>query len=239
MYSTEKMEQIKEKLRKLQEKYEGSLKINSEHEAYAAASAIQAILLKYNLTMECVEAPTSDVDEQIASFYTYKFIGGFWEYYLMVTVCRYNFCQCFLFGDKKHKKMIYLGKKENMEVVKWLHSFLAREFVNLGNERYKKHIEEGGEQIGRDTYLRRYLSGCCVGLESKLKAEQQEQVRQEDAKQVTTLVVNNEALIKDYLKNKYTEGKKAVKTSSVKTDTCFQTGYSDGKNMNLAKPLKS
>ena len=46
------LQNVMQKLRKLQKLYEGAKKINSEGEAANAAAAIQRLLAQYNLTME-------------------------------------------------------------------------------------------------------------------------------------------------------------------------------------------
>lgn len=83
-----KIEDALKKLKKLKKLYEGAKKINSEGEAAAAASAIQRLLVEYNLSMEEVESSISKderkdaVEEEKASGFTYKSIGGQWEYRL-------------------------------------------------------------------------------------------------------------------------------------------------------------
>lgn len=50
-----KIEDVLKKLKKLKKLYEGAKKINSEGEAAAAASAIQRLLVEYNISMEEVD----------------------------------------------------------------------------------------------------------------------------------------------------------------------------------------
>lgn len=50
--SNKKLQNIVNKLRKLQNLYEGAKEINSEGEANAAAAAIQRLLTQYNLSMD-------------------------------------------------------------------------------------------------------------------------------------------------------------------------------------------
>ena len=95
------LQNVMQKLRKLQKLYEGAKKINSEGEAANAAAAIQRLLAQYNLTM--AEVSQSEEDEkkktqpghEILSGYTYKSIGGMWEYRLWYVICKWNFCKCF------------------------------------------------------------------------------------------------------------------------------------------------
>ncbi len=72
-----KLENVKNKLRKLMKLYEGAKAINSEGEANNAAAAIQRLLTEYNLQLSDVhKEEKSSVLEETMSSYTYKSIGG-------------------------------------------------------------------------------------------------------------------------------------------------------------------
>ena len=185
METISQIEKIQSKLRKLIKLQEGAIKIGSESEAAAAAAAIQRLLLQYNLSMEDIdvnEKPAQGVDEMTSSWYTYKFIGGDWEFRLMAVCAKHNLCKCLYHGDKKHKKMLILGLPQNMETVKWLHSMLCERFVELGKAKYKEFSKTEDsiiKPIGLDTYLRRYLVGCSLGLDEKLTVESKVEIKQD------------------------------------------------------------
>lgn len=243
------LDKIKTKLQKLMRLYEGAKKINSEGEANAAAAAIQRLLTQYNLTMGDVSQEEQDRDvvkENIMSCYRFKSIGGDWEFKLMFVVCKWNFCKVFRYGKTKDKNMIFFGKEENMETVKWLYNMLCERFVSFGKARYKEYQETMdylAKPIGLDTYLRRYLEGCAKGLDAKFQEEaDREKIQNEDknySAKVTALVVRNGAEIDKYVGEKFVGYQKGRAMPSAKRDSCFAYGFKDGKNTQINKQVEA
>lgn len=237
------LEKIKNKLAKLMRLYEGAKEINSEGEAQNAAAKIQAILIQYNLEMSDInteEENKNEVGEESMSYYTYKFIGGDWEFKLMSVICRWNFCQ--LLFTKRIKQMHVLGEKENIEVVKWLHSVLCRKFVGFGKDKYKVFKETPEylfDPIGLDTFLRRYLTGCSEGLNTKFYDEDRARRMNEQvlATKITALVVRKNEAIQQFIQDKYPKLKTAKVGGPVKYGSAHRMGYNDGKNVEIHKGL--
>lgn len=236
---------ILNKLKKLKALYESAKKINSENEANVAAAAIQRLLTQYNITMEEVNledrGKSDEINEEMASGFTYKSIGGKWEYQLLTVLCNWNFCQCFMFGST-HKNILMFGKKENLETVKWLRGFLSERFVEFSKKRFKEYtttVDYAVHPMSKDKYQRGYLMGCAAGLNNKLKEEDAiEKAKNEtfEAK-VTALVVRNGAAITEYIAQKYKTDK--GKKSTTKMDSSYTQGFVDGKNTDLHKQVSS
>lgn len=245
MEQNQNLDSVLKKLRKLQALYEGAKKINYEGEANAAAAAIQRLLTQYNLSMDEIgtdEEKSKDVilEENVDGF-TYKSIGGDWEFRLLYVLCKWNFCKCFQVGGT-YKKLIIFGKKENIETVKWLRSMLAERFVSFSKNRFKEYqktVEYAMKPIGKDKYQRSYLMGCAAGLDAKLK-EESDREKAKDAEfgaKVTALVVRNDTAVTEYIENKYKVGKgKAMRENY---DSARAYGYRDGKNTELHKQVSS
>nr|DAY08607.1 MAG TPA: Protein of unknown function (DUF2786) [Caudoviricetes sp.] len=238
------LENVKAKLAKLMALYEGAKAINSEGEANAAAAAIQRLCLQYNLSLADVskdKARREDMSEQVMSCFRYKSIGGHWEFRLMWVVARWNLCEAFTYGGTASKRMIVFGKKENIELVCWLYDLLCERFVKIGKEKYKvfkftPYYEEN--PIGLDTYLRRYLVGCCEGLNKKF-AEEKERAEQEEkefAEKVTALTVSAHDQIIEYVENKYTAN--SGRKQKVVADMAYSQGTHDGYNAEIQKAIK-
>ncbi len=230
-----KLENVKNKLRKLMKLYEGAKAINSEGEANNAAAAIQRLLTEYNLQLSDVhKEEKSSVLEETMSSYTYKSIGGKWEYRLMYVICKWNFCMCFIQGKGSSNRMLVLGKEENMITVKWLHKLLCEKFVELGKKNYK---DNDIFHIGLDTYLRRYLMGCADGLDVKFRTEAAEEKKADEilSSKITALVVRNNAAIEEFVASKYKVGKGAK--MQTKYDSCYRQGHNDGKNASINKAV--
>lgn len=235
---------IKRKIVKLKNLYEGAKAINSDAEAEAAAAALQRLLTQYNIEVSSVEFDNDDenkIIEQMGNSFTFKSIGGDWEYLLMRTIARNNFCQIMTF--QKSKDYVLCGKKENIEMCTYLFNMLSHRYVKSGKEHFKEfkrsNDEMGYKICSMDTYLRKYLKGCSDGLSVKFfeEKERQEQERgREFADKVTSLVVRNDAEVTEYLSEKY-RPKNVRYKSTTQIGYGYNKGYVDGKNTSIYKPL--
>lgn len=237
------LEKVINKLNKLKNLYEGAKSINSLGEAANAASAIQRLLTEYNLTMSEVELKSKNEEdsilEQMTSGYTYKAIGGSWEYRLLVVLCSHNFCKCFEYGTS-YKNLIMFGKKENIDMVNWLREVLSRNFVNFSNEEYKslKDIDGvhrlDGEKINKDKFQRTYLSGCVRGLDAKLclKEEETKEKDNDFKAKVTSLTIRNNQMLDEHISKKYGKVKHENRkiTDTAATFMGFRRGYATNVN---------
>ena len=243
--TNQNLDSVLKKLRKLQNLYEGAKKINSEGEANAAAAAIQKLLIQYNLSMDEIgtdeEKSKDTVLEEKVDGFTYKSIGGEWEFRLLYVLCKWNFCKCFQVGGT-YKRLMIFGKKENIETVKWLRSMLAERFVSFSKNRFKEYqktVEYAMKPISMDKYQRSYLMGCAAGLDAKLK-EESDREKAKDAEfgaKVTALVVRNDTAVTEYIENKYKVGKGKARRENF--DSARALGFRDGKNTELHKQVSS
>lgn len=243
--SDKQLDNVLNKLKKLKALYEGALEINSENEAASAAAAINRLLLQYNLSMEEIgtddEKEADKVLHEVTSGFTFKSIGGAWEHRLTTVICKWNFCRCYIYG-RSHKTLLIIGKKENLETVKWLREMLSERFVAFSKDRYKEYKktrEYAMKPIGRDTYQRSYLMGAADGLDAKLQAESDADKAKDEVfgTKVTALVVRNDAAVKEYVEEMF--GRAGKRRSSQKYDSARSYGYKDGKNTNLHKQVSS
>lgn len=246
------LDNVLKKLRKLQKLYEGAKKINSEGEAAAAAAAIQRLLAQYNLTMAEVgageEERKDEVNEQVVSGYTYKSIGGDWEYRLWYVICKWNFCKCFMYGSSC-KRLIIFGSKENMEVVKWLFGVLSERFVAFSKDRFKEYQKSEEYQMAfkkptKDRYQRGYLHAAVVGLDAKLKeiSDHDKVAEPEFGTKVTALVVRTNTAIDEYVKHRfggYGRGRNMSNSANAGVSAARAAGYKDGYNTDIHKPIRN
>lgn len=238
-----KLESVLKKLRKLQALYEGAKSINSEGEANNAAAAIQRLLTQYNLTLDEIqeEEEREGVIEEEVNGFSYKSIGGRWESYLVFVICKWNFCKSFNIGTS-YKRILIFGERENVEMVKWLRSFLSEKFVKLSSERFKefKETEEFKRKpISKDKFQRSYLMGCVTGLEIKLKEESDREKKENESfgAKLNALVVRNGAAIDTYVAEKYKTG--TGRASKTNYDSAWESGVTDGKNTSIHKQVST
>ena len=239
--SNEKLQNIVTKLRKLQNLYEGAKEINSEGEANAAAAAIQRLLTQYNLSMDEIgqEEEKDSVLHEHISGYNFKSIGGKWELRLTTIICNWNFCKCFMYGGS-YKNLVIIGKPENIETVKWLKNMLSQRFVEFSNLRWKEfkksdHFEHN--RMTKDKYQRHYLLGCAMGLNEKLKEENDKLNKDKEFEtKVTALTTRNEQAISEYIANQF--GATSNRKSAQQYSAAAAEGYRDGKNTSINKQVE-
>ncbi len=242
MANNQDLDKVLKKLRKLQNLYEGAKAINSEGEAANAAFLIQKLLTEYNLTMDQigVEPEEDPILQEFTSGFTYKSIGGEWEMRLLYVLCKHNFCRCFVYG-RSVKQLLLIGKKENLEIVKWLRSMLSERYVQFSKEKYKEYLASVPPYVkpmSKDKYQRGYLMGCAAGLDSKLTAESERDKKQDEefSTKVTALVIRNNAALDEYVAEKF--GKTGSrKGSRINSAQAYNSGYEDGKNTEIYKPI--
>jgi len=244
------LENVMSKIKKLQKLYEGAKAIKSEGEAANAAAAIQRLLAEYNISMSEIQASTEedkhkdDIKEQIESGYTFKSIGGIWEYKLANVLCKFNFCKCFMMNNS-YKRIMILGKEENLTMVKWLRETLSKSFVEISSERWKEYKETDEYKysfphISKDRFRRGFLAGCADGLNSKLQEISDNEKKNDTVfgTKVTALALRNENEISDYLESKDVK-LKTVNLRSAGTSSARRMGYETGRETDINKPISS
>lgn len=229
-------DKILDKIRKLIRLKESAKKIGSEGEANAAAAAVSRLLTEYNLSlMEVTEeatTPTLTVSESTRVSYQDTY-GNIWKRNLLRIICEYNYCQILLYSGTTY--MVVLGTKENASVVIALFKYLRSAFKSLAADRHIEFIQDKRgyyyTQKFKKNYIRSYLLGCCTGLrnqfESMVKTSQE-----------TGLVLCHKQLIKDFLDTQSLVTRKPVKDKRKTNYSAYNTGYRDGKDINLNKQIK-
>lgn len=240
-----KSRKILETLQKMKALYESAKKINNEGEAEAAAAMINKLLIKYNLTMEDIgeKREESDIIKDEISGMNYA-MRGWWEVQLTNVLCRYNLCQSFTYG-RHYDKILIVGRKDNVEIVKWLKDTLSERYVAISKIRYKQYkMQIANGDIWADEiptlhrYQRSYLMGVCGGLERKLK-EIKEQNELKYQEQITALVVNNEAALQKFYKDEGMIFGKGIKYNRDSCADAKRKGYTDGYKANVNRPLNN
>lgn len=237
------MDAIMSKIKKLKAMYEGAKKIGSENEAATAAALLNKLLLQYNLSMDELdlsEKPKDPILDEVISGFEYKSIGGEWENRLTNVLCRHNLCQSYVYGGS-YKRLLIVGRKENLELVKWLLSMLKERYVAFSKEAYKVYKESSDYKYTRyskDRFQRSYLLGCAEGLDAKLTEERKREEREDEkfAVQVNALVVQNNGAITTYVTEKF--GKTGHRTGGhANAYSARKAGYEEGKRTELYKPI--
>lgn len=240
--NNENLDSVLKKLQKLQKLYDSAKEVNSEGEAEAAAIAIQRLLTLHNLSMEDIKMDDENVGDNMIHLHisgeNYS-CGGWWEERLTSVVCSYSFCKCYYYGNS-YKRLLVVGKKENVENVLWMTKFLSEKFVKLSEKRwneYRMSEEYSINKITKHKFQRNYLIGCTDGLNAKMKAER-EYEKQNLGEKVTSLVVCNDSMIKKYVNENIGRSRTSKRTFGDQS-SARNIGYTDGRMVQINKQIDS
>lgn len=239
-------DKILEKLRKLMNLKESAKALGNEGEANAAAAGIARLLMEYNLSEEDIpEQEKLDnpvVSEEIP--YKTEMNNGLWYTALVSTVCEYNMCCSLIVAIPKNLRMSrdkfqIVGRKKNVEVVLYLISFLAHQFVIIGKRKYPEYKHKCLWEYGITPktpamYMKSFLYGCVIGLDKKFASMRQEL---QETSGVTALAVTSKAEIDEFLKDEKIG--RAQKSQAKIDGICVKEGISVGKSIEINKGIRA
>lgn len=260
METTQDINSILSKLKKLQRLYEGAKAINSEAEAANAAAKIQNLLTQYNLSMADLDAvadneqATNVVEEKLGDSWSRK-CGGFWDQFLLYGICKYNFCyaivsrrrECRVNRNGKEvcemrQKYVVIGEPHNIEVVKWLFDVLASQLYCLALKRYEEYRNDdsqalmrvftGEKRMHRGTFLRSYLAGAAKGVQNRLKEERDRELQAQV--QVNALVLRTDQKLNDYVAENY-KNLRSARPGHIGSSHAMSMGFEDGRKVNITR----
>ena len=260
METTQDINSIISKLKKLQRLYEGAKAINSEAEAANAAAKIQNLLTQYNLSMADLdsvadnEQATNVVEEKLGDNWARK-CGGFWDQLLLYGICKYNFC--YMIVSRRHEyrvnrngnevceqrqKYIVIGEPHNIEVVMWLFDVLAGQLYCSALKRYEEYrnddsqalmrIFTGEKRMHRGTFLRSYLAGAAKGVQDRLKEERDRELQAQV--QVNALVLRTDQKLNDYVAENYKD-LRSSRPGHIGSGYAMTMGREDGRKVNITR----
>lgn len=234
-----KLERIREKLRKLLDLKESALQCGEVGEANAAAAGITRLLTEYDLTLQDIpdsKKVLDPIDIDVVPFkFRYTQFSWYWD--LMDVVAEHNNADIFRTryksGTRKGEtEYSVVGRKNNREVVLYLISFLAEKFINLGRSSFPGWKLDYIRSTGRippslAVYMKSYLMGCVIGLNDKLEKERQ----QFDTEKINALVKTEKAAIEAFMNdNGVTE---ARRRNPELMDEVVRDGIITGKNVQI------
>ena len=179
-----KLQSILEKLRKLMDLKNSATECGEMGEAAAAAAGITRLLKEYDLTLQDIPSELKQQDpvdleciEIVCSYRNLK-----WYCKMLTTIAHFNSSSIlrrqYMDAYGKVNSTVYnvIGRKKNREVVIYLASFLAEQFLQIGRREYKSYKEKrklyGRSCMTAGEFMNSFLLGCVKGLNEKLQAEQ-------------------------------------------------------------------
>ncbi len=203
-------------------------------EAAAAAAKLQEILLKYNLDMEDIEEDSPEVDDRYVkedlelSATSGNMIN--WRRILLSGIARSLMCAAF--GYQGTPKMVIVGQKHNIEIVRHFYDYLSYEISRLADvtwERAKGRTREHGR-----SWKSSFYNGAVDVVVQRLE-EKYQQVSQQDS-QTRALALRSEQDLNDAVGNLIGRvGKNVVRQRHSKSG--YSRGARAGKRFNLDRPV--
>lgn len=194
------------KIEKLMNLEKGAREIGSLAEAENAAMRLQEILMKHNL--DSVSGINFNKVPQIqqaiieTSMLTKKNESQ-WLITLYGGVAMGNLCRIIIINGKRNKAtkafvddIMIFGSPENIEIVKYSVEQLASKIRQLGKQywaRYEQDSWKLEKPETRNTYLRGFYIGAALGIQEKLKTNN-EVIKNSDTKMEGLMVVHNNAV---------------------------------------------
>lgn len=207
----------------------------SEQEVLNAAQAITKLLYKYNMEESDVSMEEKILNPILCEEIEYKttLCGGKWYSSLVAVITNNNLCKCLIISIPNSKsgrltrdKFQIVGRKNNIEMVKYMIDSYSNKFYHIGKYKYKNEYK--GE-LTENKFLRSFLEGCAAGLQYKY------QQLKKDYEGINALVVTTQNEIMEFLSNRNI---RKGRQSKEKMDySAYQSGYNTGKDAELNKGI--
>lgn len=202
-------------------------KSSDAHEAAAATSAAQRLMLKYNLT-EHESGPTHGYSHRHLGQPTGRVTEA--ERVLACILGEHFFVQAIWvsvyrpFDEKRGSVLEICGTPENLELASYIYGYLLEAAERLWATYKKEH------QVGRNAHRREFLAGVLTGVRDKLLADQKRSARE-------GLVWIGDSELTSYFKRRHPHIRWIRGESKVRPDA-WGKGRDAGRSLELARPLR-
>ena len=188
----------------------------NEHEAALAMAKAQELLLKHNLDMAAITAPTQEETDEAGMINEVIDFDDFekWQGHLVNSVAIRNFCKVIVCGSEYH----ILGRKANVKAVETMYNWLEPQIIRL---------------IAASGYKRGEKNSYALGIISTISRKLEESKEQYQTQNPTSraLVVNVQKEIDVWYREQYQSV--STRRSSTVYGGAFSRGQSDGRNVSV------
>lgn len=195
--------------------------------------------------------------------------AGKWTISLLSVIAEHNFCKTIFHQSRVVKgykvkteskaAVTIIGRPDNVEVTKYLYSVLKRQFESMCKSEWNAYIRTAKTQIAeqydiavkdikkpgqfrgitkRPMYIKSFMIGAVHGVNTKLK-EQAAKAKQEYGSKMTDLMIVNDADIKQYMAEHFSNTTKMRSSGSRIDGSAYQKGKAAGQNAQMAKGMTS
>lgn len=137
-------------------------------------------------------------------------------------------------GRQMGRKLIFVGKRDDIHTAKYIYSWLAETMVRCWHSYY--HNTHGVQLAHKQSYLLGFYNGLANKLQSNKRSVESDRLKtEEDKNKYAVAVVNLQKKIQDFMNNEFDNLRKGA-TKSIRMDAgSYSRGVNDGSNCNIAK----
>lgn len=224
------LDEIADKIQKLQAMVEGS---RNQNEVEVASAKIQSLLAEYNLSMEQVKGFSVDKDSVINDIWDITRGRNLdtWRGGLINSLSKFNFCRAIHISGTT--KIHLFGKPKNVEIVKWLYNFISSRLENICSGMFLLAKLQNSNIHGR-TWKNSFYIGAVSAIHKKL-AEQHGEL--ENTVSGRELVIVRAEEVNDAVNSVYNKGLVKHNAHSRILSDAYHSGIDVGNKMTLGKPV--
>lgn len=158
-------------------------------EAANAASKLQSMLLRHNLTMAQVAGNIQeDFEKQDFSMSHENRNHKGWKSTLYYGIAKANFCESV--WNPRSSTMSIVGRKANIDMVHYLYGYLSLEIIRLAGQASRN-------QPNKAVYFRAFCIGAMSSVLKRMQAEKEE-VRREASQNNALMIVEDRAVYAEF-----------------------------------------
>lgn len=230
-------EKIIDRIRKMMKLRDDAAATQGEIEN--ASALIQKLLFEHNLTIDEIGEVQAERYELFTENPDQRKRESDWVPRLYYVIAKWNFCSVVVTSkrdnpnDRAHKSFFVriVGKPSDVEVVKYLCSWLIPKIRGMANEAYRNY--NGIEKSGK--FMRGYYAGCVQGLDFKLKNEH-ERLKQETP-QANALVLRRDTELANAVSQFFPRLGRHRRSTGLSGRDGYSQGHEAGRNLNLTRGI--
>jgi len=212
----------------------------NDNESFAAAAAVQRILLEYNLTMD--DIPGEKLDQEIVAEFVAMGYKDTFSGILSYALSKNYFCgalwtQVYDGNENVVPALRFIGRKENVQTVIYMFTNLRMRAMVFANQEFTKYKNSVQSPQHGKAWKASFLAGFVSGLNAKFAAERIQATNTSMALVVqnTTKEINNWMLEHDGK----IYGSKHTKFSTNFNGAAYNRGQEVGRNIDLQKSINT
>lgn len=239
--TTEQLDTLMDRIRKLHAKAESARQIGSLAEAEAFADAVSRLLMKHKLDASILEQAGQIAEEIEAGELDWQEFGVYgkrvgWIELLSLAVSRAYFCRMYLISGGG-TRIILVGKPSDREVAGYMIRFLtatAHRLAEEANKAEKKRMKKLTGSFAVAGFRKAFLAGFVSGISSRLREAREQAVSQNSG--MAVVLSTADAQLDAFMRGQKLRNTKAL-TRPRPNAEAYNQGKDAASKINLNSPV--